>query len=249
MSREKDPSSTTPHRVTASQNERAEQGGVNDESLQQVHAILLREKAEPSEGFTPMPLFLLGFISALIFGVSVYVVHYRGGIGPKSQGGLSFHEAALVYDHRYDPRDAVGGDGPVQLTPAQILARGKQAYQTCVACHQATGQGLPGVYPPLAGSEWVLGSEQRLIRVLLHGLNGPIQVKGNTYNQPMPAFGKVPGGGYNWPNERIAHVLSYIRHEWGNNASFITTEQVAEVLKAEASRNKPWTQDELKPFE
>jgi mono/diheme cytochrome c family protein len=107
---------------------------------------------------------------------------------------------------------------------------------------------VAGVYPPLAGSEWVTGSEQRLIRVLLHGLNGPIQVKGNTYNGLMPAFGKVPGGGYNWNNERIAHVLSYIRHEWGNNASFITKEQVDEVLKAEATRAKPWTQDELAPF-
>jgi mono/diheme cytochrome c family protein len=184
-----------------------------------------------------MPLFLLGFISAVIFVVSVYVVHYRGDFDP------------LVYDHRFDAEAAkAAASAPVELTPEQVLARGRQAYQTCVACHQASGLGVAGVYPPLAGSEWVTGSEQRLIRVLLHGLNGPIQVKGNTYNGLMPAFGKVPGGGYNWNNERIAHVLSYIRHEWGNNASFITKEQVDEVLKAEATRAKPWTQDELAPF-
>lgn len=237
MSRHPDPSSKTPHRVSPSQNERAEQAGVNDESLQQVHAILLREKSEPSEGFSPMPLFLLGFISAVIFVVSVYVVHYRGDFDP------------LVYDHRFDAEAAKQKQNqPQQLTPEQILAKGKQAYQTCVACHQANGQGVAGVYPPLAASEWVTGNEERLIRVLLHGLNGPIQVKGNSYNGAMPAFGKVPGGGYNWNNEKISQVLSYIRHEWGNDASFITKEKVDEVLKAEAARAKAWTQAELAPF-
>jgi mono/diheme cytochrome c family protein len=184
-----------------------------------------------------MPLFLLGFISAMIFVCSVYVVHYRGDFDP------------LVYDERYDAAAAkAAASGPKQLTPEQILASGKRLYQTCAACHQANGLGVAGVYPPLAASEWVTGSEERLIRVLLHGLNGPIQVKGNPYNGAMPAFGKVSGGGYNWSDEKIAHVLSYIRHDWGNNAEFITKEKVTEVLKAEGARAKPWTQDELAPF-
>lgn len=227
----------TPAHIPASENQRAEQAGATDESIQQVHSILLREKSEPSEGFSPMPLFLLGFISAMIFVGSVYVVHYRGDFDP------------LVYDTRYDAAAAkAAAAGPKVLTPEQILAKGKQAYQTCVTCHQATGLGLPGVYPPLAGSEWVLGNEERLIRILLHGLNGPVEVKGNTYNGAMPAFGKVPGGGYNWSNDKISQVLSYIRHEWGNNAEFITAEKVAEVLAAEAARSKAWTQAELEPF-
>ncbi|TAG32983.1 MAG: cytochrome c [Verrucomicrobia bacterium] len=229
---------TPPPHVPAPEHERAEQAGATDESIQKVHTILLREKPEPSEGFTPMPLFLLGFISAMIFVVSVYVVHYRGDFDP------------LVYDIRYDAAAAQQiAAGPKVYTPEQILARGKQSYQTCVACHQASGLGVPGAFPPLAASEWVTGNEERLIRVLIHGLNGPIQVKGNTYNGLMPAFGKIPGGGYNWNAERISHVLSYIRHEWGNNAEFITAEKVAEVMKTEATRTKPWTQDELKPFE
>ena len=228
-----------PPHVPGEKHVRAEQAGANDQSIQQVHSILLREKPEPSEGFSPMPLFLLGFISAMIFVCAVYVVHYRGDFDP------------LVYDERYDAEAAkAAASAPKELTPEQIIAKGKQAFQsTCAACHQATGQGLPGVYPPLAGSEWVLGKEEHLIRVLLHGLNGPIQVKGNTYNGAMPAFGKVPGGGYNWNNEKISQVLSYIRHDWGNNASLITKEQVDEVLKASADRNKPWTDADLKPFE
>lgn len=227
-----------PH-VPASQHQRAEQAGASDESIQKVHSILLRENAEPSEGFSPMPLFLLGFVSAMIFVCSVYVVHYRGDFDP------------LVYDERFDAEAAkAAAAAPKELTPEQILAKGKQAYtSTCLACHQANGQGVAGTYPPLAGSEWVTGKEDRLIRVLLHGLGGPIHVKGNTYNGAMPAFGKVTGGGYNWNNEKISQVLSYIRHEWGNNAEFITKDKVDEILKAEAARAKPWTEGELKTFE
>lgn len=246
MSSEKKTPDSTPH-VPAPEHQTAEQAGANDQSIQKVHAILLREKEEPSEGFSPMPLFMLGFVSAMIFLVSVYAVHYRGGIGPESQGGLSFRDASLVYDHRYVAGSGADA-GPVELTPEQMVAAGRRHYQTCVACHQANGAGVAGVYPPLVGSDWVVGSEERLIRVLLHGLTGPIQVKGNTYNQLMPAFGRVPGGGYNWSNERIAQVLSFIRQEWGNEAGPITTEQVAEVFRTEAARNKPWTQDELAPF-
>lgn len=234
----KDPGAQPAPHVPAPAHERAEQGGATDESLQKVHAILLREKAEPSEGFSPMPLFLLGIISAMILVCAIYVVHYRGDFDP------------LVYDERYDAAAAKAlADVPKELTPEQILAKGKQAYQTCVSCHQANGQGVPGAFPPLAGSEWVTGNEERLVRVLIHGLGGSIQVKGATYNGSMPAFGKIPGGGYNWNSEKIAHVLSYIRHEWGNNAEFVTKEKVDEIFKAESARTKAWTQDELKKFE
>lgn len=232
-----DNSKLPPH-VPVAQYETAEQAGANDQSIQKVHAILLREKAEPSEGFSPMPLFLLGLISALIFLCSVYVVHFRGDFDP------------LVYDHRYDAAAAkAAAAAPKELTPEQVLASGKRLYQTCAACHQATGLGVPGAFPPLAGSEWVVGNQERLIRVLLHGLNGPIKVKGADYNGAMPAFGKVTGGGYNWSDEKISHVLSYIRHEWGNNADFISKDKVSEVLLAEKARAKAWTQDELKIFE
>jgi mono/diheme cytochrome c family protein len=232
-----DKSKLPPH-VPAEKYQTAEQAGANDQSIQKVHAILLREKSEPSEGFSPMPLFLLGLISAMIFLCSVYVVHYRGDFDP------------LVYDYRYDAASAkAAASAPKELTPEQVIASGKRLYQTCVACHQTTGLGVPGAFPPLAGSEWVVGNQERLIRVLLHGLNGPIQVKGVDYNGAMPAFGKVTGGGYNWSEEKIAHVLSYIRNDWGNKADVITKEKVAEILLLEKARAKPWTAVELKPFE
>ncbi|MEY4483221.1 MAG: hypothetical protein RL693_673 [Verrucomicrobiota bacterium] len=213
-----------------------EQAGATDESIQRVHAILLREQDEPKEGFTPMPLFLLGFISAMIFLGAVYFVHNRGDFDP------------LVYDTRYDAEAAkAAAAAPKPLTPEQIIAKGKVLYTTCASCHTPSGMGVPGAFPPLAGSEWVNGPEEGVVRILLNGLSGSVTVKGSIYNGNMPAFG--PGGGYNWNDAKIAQVLSYIRQEWGNTSPPITAEKVAEIRKLEAARSKPWSEAELLPFE
>lgn len=224
--------------MSADQNHNLSSGpdGASDESIQKVHAELLTNKTEPAEGFKLMPLFLLGFVSTMIFVTSIYVVHYRAGFSP------------MVYDERFDPKTAAGSASK-ELTPEQVIAAGKKSYQqVCATCHQVNGQGVAGVYPPLAGSEWVFGSEERLVRILLHGLNGPMEVEGKTYNGAMPAFGKVTGGGYNWNEEKISQVLTYIRQEWGNNGEPIAKAKVAEVLAKEAARSKPWTAPELEPF-
>ena len=210
--------------------------GASDESIQNVHAELVNKKPEPEEGFKLMPLFLLGFVSTMIFVTSVYVVHYRAGFSP------------MVYDERFDPKSAAGSASK-ELTPEQVVAAGKKSYQqVCATCHQVSGLGVAGVYPPLVDSEWVVGNEERVIRVLLHGLNGNIEVHGKIYNGAMPAFGKVTGGGYNWNEAKVSQVLTYIRQEWGNKAAPITKDKVAEVLAKEAARAKPWTAVELDPF-
>jgi mono/diheme cytochrome c family protein len=224
--------------MSADQNHNLSSGpdGASDESIQKVHAELLTNKTEPAEGFKLMPLFLLGFVSTMIFVTSIYVVHYRAGFSP------------MVYDERFDPTTAVGSASK-ELTPEQVIAAGKKSYQqVCATCHQVTGQGVAGVYPPLVGTDWVTGNEERVVRILLHGLSGKIEVSGKTYNGVMPAFGKVPGGGYNWNEEKISQVLTYIRQEWGNKAEPITKAKVAEVLAKEAARAKPWTAQELEPF-
>jgi mono/diheme cytochrome c family protein len=123
---------------------------------------------------------------------------------------------------------------------------GRRLYtQNCVACHQTNGAGLPPVFPPLADSDWVVGSEQRLIRVLLHGLGGEIQVNGTPYNGVMPAFGP---SSVNWSDDQIAAVLTYIRQEWGNAAEPVLPATVAEVRAAAAGRATAWTQAELEPY-
>jgi len=97
--------------------------------------------------------------------------------------------------------------------------------QNCASCHQANGQGQPGVFPPLAGSEIVLGDKTKLGHILYYGLNGKIVVKGGSYNGQMPAWkGQLSDGD-------IAAVLTYIRSSWGNKASPVTTADLAKVQK------------------
>lgn len=203
---------------------RLDEAGASDEQLQRVHAILLREKPEPTEGFSPLPLMLLGLMSALILFSAIYLGRYSGGFDP------------LVYDERILPGMLEGGAAPVAQDPKVL---GKRVFANCVACHQPTGQGLAGAYPPLAGSEWATGPDERIIRIVLDGLSGPITVKNTQFNNSMPAFGTQ------LRDEQIANVLTYVRSEWGNNAPAVSPERVKEIRAAVAGRTGPWSPDEL----
>jgi mono/diheme cytochrome c family protein len=119
-------------------------------------------------------------------------------------------------------------------------ANGQQVFTTtCAACHQATGEGVPGVYPPLAGSEWVTGDDAKVVRILLHGVTGPIEVAGETFNSMMPPWGAT------LKDADIAAVLTYVRSQWGNKGAPITAAKVASIRAATASRTTPWTAAEL----
>ena len=120
----------------------------------------------------------------------------------------------------------------------QVLAGQKLYAMACAACHQPHGGGVPGIAPPLAGSDWVSGPPERLARVLLHGLYGPIQVNEETWNLSMPPLGSLE-------DEQLAAVLSYIRRAWGNTAPFVETDMLTTVRKATANRTLPWRAEEL----
>lgn len=116
---------------------------------------------------------------------------------------------------------------------------GKELFtSTCASCHQTHGLGLEGLAPPLADSEWVLGSEQRLIRIVLHGVSGPIKVKGASYSLDMPAMGV-------FDDEQTAAILTYIRREWENGAPPIEPATVKQIRQLEARRTDAWRQEEL----
>ena len=118
--------------------------------------------------------------------------------------------------------------------------RGRVLYEvSCGACHQADGEGKEGVASPLAGSEWVTGSERRLLRISLDGVRGPIEVKGKRYQLEMPALRHVYG------DEDMAAILTYIRGAWGNSASAITADFVGQVRSETAQRGDSWTAEEL----
>ncbi|MEC7987894.1 MAG: c-type cytochrome [Myxococcota bacterium] len=118
---------------------------------------------------------------------------------------------------------------------------GKEVYQgVCQQCHQNEGQGIPGLYPPLAGSEWPVKEASIPIRIVLHGLRGPISVKGQTYGtMQMAAQGSLS-------DDEIASVLSFVRRSWGNQAEPITADQVRSVREQYSTRGaKMWTAEEL----
>jgi mono/diheme cytochrome c family protein len=126
--------------------------------------------------------------------------------------------------------------------PAAKAPDGKALYeQRCIACHQPTGAGLPGAFPPLAGSEWVTGKPDAMIRIVLHGLQGPISVKGANYNAAMIPYGT--GAAMN--DAEVAAVLSYVRSSFGNKAAPVTAAQVAAARAATAKRTTPFTAPEL----
>ncbi|HCR37358.1 MAG TPA: cytochrome C, partial [Opitutae bacterium] len=88
---------------------------------------------------------------------------------------------------------------------------------------------------------WVVGDEERLIKILLLGMSGPIEVKGESYNGNMPTVGM-------WSDREIAAVLTFVRYSWGNEASPIAEEKVTEVRASLGDRKTPWTPDELLKF-
>ncbi|HEY8309131.1 MAG TPA: cytochrome c, partial [Gemmatimonadaceae bacterium] len=117
---------------------------------------------------------------------------------------------------------------------------GAELFTRCAACHQATGLGVPGAYPPLMGSEWLLNNPEVPIRIVLHGLQGPITVKNTNFNNAMTPFGDQLS------DAEIAAIISYERSSWGNAASKITAEQVASVRAATKTQTTPWNPADLK---
>jgi len=111
----------------------------------------------------------------------------------------------------------------------KLFVAGAEIYSReahCTTCHQANGIGIPAAgFPPLTGSEWATGDPTRLIKLTLKGLFGPIEVNGTQYPGvvPMTPFESLLN------DEELASVLTYVRNTFGNEASVITPEQVAEV--------------------
>jgi len=103
---------------------------------------------------------------------------------------------------------------------------GKKVYDSvCLACHMADGSGVPGMHPPLIKSDFVNGDAEKLIGIVLNGVKGKLEVKGEVYNSVMPPQA-------NLSDQQIADVLTYIRGNFGNNSGPITPEQVKKVRNA-----------------
>jgi mono/diheme cytochrome c family protein len=195
-----------------------------------LHEAVMREQLDPRDGLEPIPPWMALVFGAVLFWGGYYTSQYSGGFRAGDLDGSP-------------PRP--GAEGPEkELDPVTL---GRKLYQgNCASCHQATGagQGQSNGCPPLAGSEWVTaqepGSTARLVRIVLNGLTGPVQVKGQSYGGGnMPAWKQLK-------DRDIAAILTYVRSDWGNKALPVDPAAVAAARKATAGKADQWTADPLK---
>lgn len=181
--------------------------------------IVSREQLEPEEGFEPTPWWVWAVSVLLLFIMGFYLGRYGGSWSTIA------HEVE---------QPSVGTTAPV---PKAV--NGDQIFiGVCQTCHQATGLGVPGQYPPLAGSEWVLNDIETPIRIVLYGLEGPVSVKGVSFNNKMPHFHDKLS------NEEIAAVVSHVRSSWGNSMPPVNAEEV-EAIRTQQGVRPPWSAVEL----
>lgn len=144
----------------------------------------------------------------------------------------------------YEPSKNVVLVGNLDENAMKQFADGRQKYLvSCAGCHGNNGRGAARMGPPLAGSEWVVGDEVRLSLIMLHGLEGPIEVAGKKYDAPeilpvMPSHSTMD-------DAVIASILTYIRNEWGNQAPPVTGRTVGSTRHLNQGRVYPWSPAEL----
>jgi len=109
------------------------------------------------------------------------------------------------------------------LTKEEQIKAGEARFTgTCSVCHQSTGQGLPGVFPPLAGSDFLMADKQRAIGIVLNGLHGPVTVNGNAFDSVMPPMSQLN-------DDELANILTFVRNSWGNSGESVSAEEVKKL--------------------
>ncbi len=168
---------------------------------------------------------------------------------PAALAALTSHTVAAIAGHATQLGDAFHWPGKAQVVEEAVAAltaeqqarfdAGRDLYLiSCGACHQPHGRGQDGLAPPLRDSDWVLGSSERLIRIVLHGLQGPIEIEGKKWELAMPGLGV-------FEDEQLASILTYVRREWDHTGSPIDPGQVGAIRSKYADRIDMWTVAEL----
>ena len=153
-----------------------------------------------------------------------------------------FHSFVSVFLFSFSENSFASNHYPITRDSQMNILKGKKLYkQYCASCHQPSGLGLGDQYPPLAGSEWVSANPELIVKVILKGLKGEIQVKGKTY---------APAGGMaavtNLKSDRdIANVTTYVRQAWGNDATEVTEQEVANARADSAEQKDQWIGEAL----
>ncbi len=202
----------------------------------EVHAAVKREHGDPRADVTPIPLWLTIICVVAVAWAGIYLGVFHGGFK-----GNVFDENKSNPELLF-PTASAGSKGEATTGPVSLADIGKGVYGQCAACHMPTGQGNPATnVPPLAASEWVTGSEKRLVAIVLKGVQGPITVAGKQVNGgAMPAW----EGSLN--DKKIAGVVSFIRASFGNTAPEVSEAKVKAARAEFADRKTPWTEADLK---
>ena len=212
--------------MTEKKKKEDESAVMSDEDMVEAHVALRDEKHPPTIGFLRAPL-----IFVFVFGCLVFV--------------CSIQLAETTNEFRLHPKKEV-----VDLTPEQKEERrierkvesGKKLFGlNCSSCHQANGEGLAGQFPPLAGSKWVTSDPGLLTNIVIKGLKGEIVVKGETYGQVLNMAPLV-----DLKDRQIADITTYVRQEWGNQASEVSEEEVSAIRAESTNQEDQWTGEQLR---
>jgi mono/diheme cytochrome c family protein len=198
--------------------------------VERLHRAIRREPRDPVEGREPVPWFFTAAVALALFWGGWYLGRHGGEFGLATHVALSGRDAGTVATVSAQSAAAI----------ADPVAAGERIYaNNCASCHQASGQGIPGAFPPVIESEWVTGAPETLTRILLHGLQGPIEVAGQVYNGAMPAWKDL------LKDEEIAAVATYLRQLGANPAPAVPVQEVAALRARHAGRSEMWTVEEL----
>lgn len=191
-------------------------------STPEIQARQRRENPDPTEANRPIPTAVLVLIGVLVVFGALYILFED--INVPSDWGDGRVAADLEVPRKEAQAGAAAIDG------ASLFS------SLCAACHQATGQGLPGVFPPLAGSGRAQGNEAALAAVVLHGISGSLTTQAGTFNGMMPSFKDQ------LDDAQLAAVLTFVRSQWGNAAGPVPAASVAAARAEHQARTAPFTE-------
>lgn len=207
-------------------------------AVREAHDSVRREKPDPVAGSGNKVLISRVLVAGVILAAASGYFNAYSNIFDRSD--------QFVYPgYVTAPRPAIGGAAGAEDDKPWIdvwMADGKKVYNNCIACHQATGTGTPGLFPPLKGSEWVDGGTERLGMIVLSGVSGPFTVAGSSYNQAMQPWGALS-------DEKLAQVLTYVRRSFGSmpegKSGVVTTAMMQAAREKHGGRSTQWTEADL----
>jgi mono/diheme cytochrome c family protein len=171
----------------------------------------------------------------------------EAGKRPLDKWMVHAHDTAVAHlsGHEVTPRPEKPIESDLKGADLELFTKGKAIYERegfCVTCHQADGRGVAASdFPALAGTPWVVSSEERLIKLTLKGLQGPMEVLGKRYPGEVPM---TPFEGL-LSDEEMAAVLTFVRNSFGNQAPAISPDKVKEVRRAIENKKGFYAPEEL----